>query len=271
VERQALGHLALPVEDQPLDLALVVTPRLAETLERFLTRCLKRDQLAAELGPSARARYRPGVRALFSGPPGTGKSLAAAWLASKLKLPLFRVDLATVVSKYIGETEKNLARLFDQAEQSEVVLLFDEADALFSRRTGVHDSHDRFANTQTNYLLERMESFGGIAILTTNHDSNLDTAFQRRLDFSVEFANPGPQERRDLWLSHLGEGHTLDASEINRLAAMIDWSGGHIRNAVLHAAASAEGNLGWQDVLAGVRLEARKLRATLPLELLDSA
>ena len=269
VERRALGHLALPVEDPGIDLPLLVPPRLAETIEQLLMRCRRRDQLAASLGPSVQCRYRPGVRALFSGSPGTGKSLAAAWLASRLRLPLFRVDLATVVSKYIGETEKNLARLFDQAESSEVVLLFDEADALFSRRTGVNDANDRFANAQTNYLLERMESFGGIAVLTTNHDANLDSAFQRRLDFLVEFTSPGPHERRDLWLSHLGADHTLDGTQINRLAAALDWSGGHIRNAVLHAAALGDGCLGWHEVLKGVRLEARKLRSSLPMELLE--
>jgi hypothetical protein len=271
VERQALGHLAMPVEVDTDNIRLILPPELIDNLNRLVGRCRLRDTTASHLGPAAKATFRPGVRSLFSGPPGTGKSLAAAWLAAELQLPLFRIDLATVVSKYIGETEKNLARLFDQAEQSEVVLLFDEADGLFSKRTSVVDSHDRFANAQTNYLLERMESFGGIAILTTNHDANLDEAFERRLDFCLEFPAPSPSERRRLWHSHLGEEHSLSASEINLLAAHLEWSGGHIRNAVLHAAASAKDKLSWGDVLIGIRIEASKLRKSLPFELRISA
>jgi hypothetical protein len=271
VERQALGHLAMPVEIDTESIRLILPPELIDNLNRLVGRCRLRDTTASQLGPASKATFRPGVRSLFSGPPGTGKSLAAAWLAAELQLPLFRIDLATVVSKYIGETEKNLARLFDQAEQSEVVLLFDEADALFSKRTSVGDSHDRFANAQTNYLLERMESFGGIAILTTNHDSNLDEAFERRLDFCLEFPAPSPSERRRLWQSHLGEDHTLSPSQINLLSAHLEWSGGHIRNAVLHAAANAEAKLCWADVLIGIRIEASKLRKSLPFELRISA
>src|SRR2546430_13862603 len=117
------------------------------------------------LGASATARYHPGVRALFVGPSGTGKTLAAGWLATRLGLPLYRVDLASVTSKYIGETEKNLAQLLARAEQAEVILLFDEADSLFGKRTDITDSNDRFANAQTNYLLQRIENYDGIVLL----------------------------------------------------------------------------------------------------------
>ncbi len=270
VERHALGQLAIPLEDEVTDDALVLPESLAETLNLLLARCRARDGLDADLGSSARTRYRPGVRALFSGPPGTGKTLAAGWLAAKLKMPLFRIDLAGVSSKYIGETEKNLARLLNQAEQSELVLVFDEADSLFGRRTVISDAHDRYANAQTNYLLQRIESFDGIAILTSNHESQLDPAFRRRLDFVIEFANPTPAERRRLWLNHLGERHTLTPQEVNRLASSLEMAGGDIRNAVFHAAVLARergAGIAWQDVITGVRLEFRKLRLSLPADL----
>ena len=148
-----LGMLAELMAETIPDEALVLPVAIRRELESLIARCLARDALADALGPASRARYRPGVRALFVGPSGTGKTLAVGWMASRLGLPLYRVDLASVTSKYIGETEKNLAQLFARAEHSEVVLLFDEADSLFGKRTDVKDSNDRFANAQTNYLL----------------------------------------------------------------------------------------------------------------------
>jgi SpoVK/Ycf46/Vps4 family AAA+-type ATPase len=210
------------------------------------------------------------VRALFTGPPGTGKTFAAAWLATRLSMPLFRVDLAAVTSKYIGETEKNLAQLMARAEHEEIILLFDEADALFARRTDIRDAHDRHANAQTNYLLQRIEDFDGIAVLTTNSQGRIDQAFARRLDAILEFARPGPGERRELWLKHLGDGHTLRTKDINTLAARVDFTGGDIRNSVLSAAVSAQSEsrlIGWDDVAAGVLAEYRKLGIQAPVEL----
>src|SRR5262249_1548956 len=130
---------------------------------------------------------------------GTGKTLAAEVLAHELELDLYRIDLSAVVSKFIGETEKNLKKVFDAAEQGGVVLLFDEADALFGKRSEVRDSHDRYANIEVGYLLQRMESFQGVAILTTNAKTSLDQAFQRRLRFTVEFPYPGAAEREAIW------------------------------------------------------------------------
>jgi hypothetical protein len=232
-----LGTLAVRVPDTVDDDALVLSPTLRDGLHALLDRCRHREHLAARLGVAARTRYRSGVRALFVGASGTGKTLAAAWIATRLGLPLYRVDLASVSSKYIGETEKNLAQLFARAEQAEVVLLFDEADSLFGRRTDVKDSNDRFANQQTNYLLQRIESFDGLALLTSNSRSRFDAAFTRRLDAIVEFASPGPEERRALWVSHLGADHEVADAELNRIAALCDLAGGHIRNVVLAAAA----------------------------------
>ena len=242
-------------------------PAIRRELESLIARCLARDALANALGPASRARYRPGVRALFVGPSGTGKTLAVGWMATRLGLPLYRVDLASVTSKYIGETEKNLAQLFARAEHSEVVLLFDEADSLFGKRTDVKDSNDRFANAQTNYLLSRIESYEGIAILTSNSRARFDSAFTRRLDAIVDFPAPGPEERRELWTAHLGQAHGLAVADLNRLAAKCDLAGGHIRNIVLAAAALARTRgdvIREPDLLLAAAAEYRKLGKTVP-------
>jgi hypothetical protein len=266
-EGKGLGALAQPIADRVWDDALVAPPNLREELRTLLARCRARDGLTDGLGPAARARYHPGVRALFVGPSGTGKTLGASWLATRLGLPLYRVDLASVTSKYIGETEKNLSELISRAEHAEVVLLFDEADSLFGKRTDVKDSNDRFANAQTNYLLQRIETFDGIAILTSNSRARFDSAFSRRLDAIVEFPLPGPEERRALWVAHLGTEHGLAQRELNQLAAAVDLAGGHIRNAVFSAAATAHANrraIAYADLVRGVAGEYRKLGRQMP-------
>jgi hypothetical protein len=270
VEGGGLDALAQAIPDAIPDDAFVASPSLRQDMQHLLLRCRSRDGLTDGLGASAVARYRPGVRALFVGPSGTGKTLAAGWLATQLGIPLYRVDLAAVTSKYIGETEKNLAQLLARAEQSEVVLLFDEADSLFGKRTDVKDSNDRFANAQTNYLLQRIETFEGIALLTSNSRSRFDSAFSRRLDAIVDFPLPGPEERRALWQSHLGEAHTLTPRELNLLAARADVAGGHVRNVVLAAAVLAHGDachVGWTHILYALGGEYRKLGRQLPAEL----
>ena len=270
----ALGSLAELVNDTIDDDALVLTAPLRRELESLLARCRLREGLAQDLGHAARARYRPGVRALLVGPSGTGKTLAAAWLATRLGLPLYRVAVASVTSKYIGETEKNLARLFARAEHSEVVLLFDEADSLFGKRTEVKDAHDRYANTQTNYLLQRMETFEGIALLTSNSRTRFDAAFTRRLDAILEFPAPAPEERRRLWRAHLGECQGLSDAQLNQLAAACDLAGGQVRNATLRAAASALAQaraLHFGDVLDAVAAEYRKLGRQMPAGLQTGA
>lgn len=262
-----LGHLAELLPQDVDDTALILGDELRQLLLALEQRCRHRERLADDLGPAARTRYRPGVRALLVGASGTGKTLAAAWLATRLGLPLYRVDLASLVSKYIGETEKNLAQLFARAEHAEVVLLFDEADALFGKRTDVKDSNDRFANQQTNYLLQRIEAFDGIALLTSNSRTRFDSAFTRRLDAILEFPRPLPEERRALWSSHLGAAHPLAASDINRLAAACDLAGGHIRNVVLNASAQAlqDGRrIGYRDLADGIEAELRKLGRQAP-------
>jgi hypothetical protein len=268
----ALGSLAeLLSEDIPDD-ALILPPAMRRELEALLARCRARDELSADLGPAARARYRAGVRALFTGASGTGKTLACGWLATQLGLPLYRVDMASVSSKYIGETEKNLGELFARAEHAEVILLFDEADALFGKRTEVKDSNDRFANQQTNYLLQRIESCDGIALLTSNSRARFDSAFTRRLDVILEFSAPGPGERRALWLAHLGDAHTLSPGELNRLAVASDLAGGHIRNVTLAARAIvARGPIGMPAILTALGSEYRKLGKQPPAGLSTSS
>ncbi len=269
-EGGGLGSLAQALPDPINDEALVANPAIAEELHALELRCRARDGLAGRLGASATARYRTGVAALFVGPSGTGKTLAAGWLATRLGMPLYRVDLASVTSKYIGETEKNLAQIFARAEHAEVILLFDEADSLFGRRTDIRDSNDRFANAQTNYLLQRIESFDGIALLTSNSKGRFDQAFMRRLDAIIDFPMPGPEERRSLWQSHLGEGHRVAPRELNRLAAVAELCGGHIRNAVLFAAVLARQEarpIEYADLLQGFASEYKKLGRHVPAEL----
>jgi len=271
-EGAGLEAYAQPLRDRITDDALVMPPLLRQELDQLFLRCRSRDGLVDGLGASTVARYRPGVRALFLGPSGTGKTLAAGWLATRLGLPLYRVDLASITSKYIGETEKNLAQMLARAEHAEVVLLFDEADSLFAKRTEVREANDRFANAQTNYLLQRIETFDGITILTSNSRARFDNAFARRLDLIVEFPIPGPEQRRALWQSHLGTKHSLTQRELNQVAALADLCGGNIRNAVLAAAVPAlteSRNINYADVVEALAAEYRKLGRQMPVELMS--
>jgi SpoVK/Ycf46/Vps4 family AAA+-type ATPase len=177
---------------------------------------------------------------LFAGESGTGKTMAAQVLANDLGLELFRVDLATIVSKWIGETEKNLDRIFDAAEGSNAILFFDEADALFGKRSEVADSHDRYANVEVSYLLQKMEGYAGAVILATNFKQNLDTAFQRRLDFAIDFPFPEPEDRKRIWRLVLpAEAPVADDVDLDFLATQFKLSGGAIRNCSLAAAFEA--------------------------------
>jgi SpoVK/Ycf46/Vps4 family AAA+-type ATPase len=182
-----------------------------------------------------------GVSALFTGESGTGKTTAAHAIASELGADLYAVDLSKVVSKYIGETEKNLEVIFTEAEQAGAVLLFDEADALFGKRSVVNDAHDRFANIEVAYLLQRVETFDGLAILTTNHPGNIDAAFTRRLRFMIEFPFPTAQDRLQIWnralpLDSPQRGADLD---FTFAARRLELTGGSIRQVVLHALMAA--------------------------------
>ncbi len=206
-----------------------------------------------------------GVCALFAGPSGTGKTLSAEVIAHALELDLYHIDLSMVISKYIGETEKNLKKVFDCAEQSGAVLLFDEADALFGKRSEVKDSHDRYANIETSYLLQRIEAYPGLSILTTNQKNALDDAFLRRIRFIVPFPFPDHAQRAQIWQHIYPASTPVDHLDVNKLANL-NIAGGDIRNIALHAAfiaAENDGPVTMQCLLRAAQNEYLKLERTL--------
>jgi len=216
-------------------------------------------------GFAEKGRRGLGISALFSGASGTGKTLAAEVLARELELDLYRIDLSGVVSKYIGETEKNLKQVFDAAEEGGVLLLFDEADALFGKRSEVKDSHDRYANIEVGYLLQRMENFQGLAILTTNLKSSLDKSFQRRLRFTVDFPFPDAAQREAIW-QRVFPSRTPLKNVNPKLLAQLNMTGGSIRNIALNSAflaAEAHGAVAMEHLLQAARLEAIKIERPL--------
>ena len=241
---------------------IVLAPGALQQLRALCARVEHREQILGAWGFGAKLANGLGTNALFAGPSGTGKTLAAEIIAADLGVPLFKVNLANVVSKYIGETEKNLQAIFEAAEESHAALFFDEADSLFGKRSAVRDSHDRYANLEISYLLQRMESYRGLAILATNLLQNLDEAFVRRLAFTIHFPLPGEKEReriwRNIWPSAAPLCGDVDAAS---LAAAHKLSGGAIRNAALAAAflAHAEGRIGRQHVEQAVQREYQKL------------
>ena len=233
--RASLGGLAEPIKTRACWEDLVLPDEQYQTLGEIAAQVRQRLKVYESWGFAGRSARGLGISALFAGPSGTGKTLAAEVLANDLNLDLYRIDLSQVVSKYIGETEKNLRAVFDAAEQSGAVLLFDEADALFGKRSEVRDSHDRYANIEVSYLLQRMESYGGLAILTTNRRNALDDAFLRRIRFIVAFPFPDAALRTRIW-SHIfpPETPTQDL-DFNKLARL-NVTGGNIRNIALNAA-----------------------------------
>ncbi|MBY8961754.1 ATP-binding protein [Flavobacterium sp. D11R37] len=205
-------------------------------------------------------KIAPGYRALFYGPPGTGKTLTACLLGKELGKSVFRIDLSAVVSKYIGETEKNLEKIFVQAESKEWILLFDEADALFGKRIQARSSNDRYANQEVSYLLQRIESFNGLVILTSNFKNNIDDAFLRRFNNVVAFYKPGFEERLSLWQKNLPDNVKLEETvSLELLAKSYDITGAQILSVITYACLQALGNnsncLLNEDILAGIELE----------------
>ncbi len=246
---------------------LVLPADAKAQLRELCDRVERRAVVMDAWGFGQRLTRGKGVNALFSGPPGTGKTMAAEVVARALGVDLFRVELAGVVSKYIGETEKNLDRIFAAAEHANAVILFDEADALFGKRSEVHDAHDRYANIEISYLLQRMEDYGGVAILSTNLRGNLDAAFMRRLSFTIHFPLPDVTSRRRIW-ERVWPQDVPRARDLalDLLAAHFTISGGHIRNiavASAYLAASDGGVVTMRHLLAATAREYQKLGKTL--------
>ena len=224
---------------------LIAPTEVMDALKEFVARIKYRRRVFDEWGFADKYTKGLGLSALFTGPPGTGKTMAATLVAGQLGLDVYQIDVSRIVSKFIGETEKNLAQVFDAAEAGHAIILFDEADALFASRGEVKSSVDRYANLEVNYLLQRLERFSGITVLTTNLASSIDAAFKRRISFTVEFPMPEEKERERIWRTHLpARAHVAGETDFSWLAQRHVMSGGHIRNAVLRAAflAAAEGD-----------------------------
>jgi hypothetical protein len=270
LNRQMLDSLADRIEGGGAWGQLVVGAETLGKLRELQERCIFRERLLNHLGSAFGSSANRGVRALLSGSSGTGKTLAARILAGELGMDLYRVDLASVINKYIGETEKNLHRVLSRAEELDVILLIDEGDALLGSRTDVKSSNDRYANLETNYLLQRLESYQGIVLITTNAAQNIDTAFQRRMDVVVNFVPPGTDERMAIWQLHLPKRHAVHADFLSQVAARCDLTGGQIRNAALLATLLAVGDqnsrLQAHHLEQAVRAEYRKAGAVCPLQ-----
>jgi len=264
------GTLAVRVKPRFKSEELILPPAQQRQFDELLTAMQTLSRVHARWG-TGRVWDDGGISALFAGPPGTGKTMAAEVLAARLGLPMFRVDLSQVVNKYIGETEKNLRRLFDSMEESDSLLFFDEAESLFGQRMQARNANDRFANMEISYLLQRMERFRGVAILATNRRKDLDEAFLRRLRFVLEFPLPGAPERKRIWQSGIPAEVDASGLDFDFLARQYSLAGGHIRSIILHACLqsagrSSERTLSMDTVMLSVKREYQKLDRTLTRE-----
>jgi hypothetical protein len=259
--RKGLDALAQRIDPKATWHDIVLPQAELRLLRRIADQVGQRTLVYETWGFAGKTSRGLGISALFAGPSGTGKTMAAEVIANHLSLNLYRIDLSAVVSKYVGETEKNLARMFREAEAGGVVLFFDEADALFGKRTEIRDSHDRYANIEINYLLQRMETYRGLAILATNMKSALDTAFVRRLRFVVNFPYPSPAERRLIWEQVFPHETPTEGLDLDRLAKL-NFTGGNIFTVAINAAfmaAQDDTPVAMRHVLEAARAETRKL------------
>ncbi len=253
-------HTKLEWED------LIVEIRIKEELKEIQEWLQYRDTILNEW--ELNKTLKAGYKVLFYGAPGTGKTLSASLLGKATGKPVFRVDLSLVVSKYIGETEKNLGKLFDEAESKEWILFFDEADALFSKRTQTNSSNDRHANQEVAYLLQRIEDFDGLVILATNLQSNIDEAFLRRFQTSINFPKPQYRERLKLWQKMIGDVFTIEEGDevLERIAKEYDLSGGEMINVVRYCAIKAASNntktIKISNIITGIKREYNKSNKT---------
>jgi hypothetical protein len=263
--RPGLDELAERIESKLSWEDLVLPPLQKGTLKEISAHVRQKAKVYEDWGFASKSRRGLGITALFSGPSGTGKTLAAGVLANELNLDLYKIELSAVVSKYIGETEKNLQRIFDAAESGGVILLFDEADSIFGKRSEVKDSKDRNANLEVSYLLQRMESYPGMAILTTNLQSNLDPAFMRRLRFVTQFSMPDAAHRAEIWRRIFPANTPTEGLNAERLA-QLNTPGGNIRIIALNAAfmaADAAEPVQMKHILRATQTEYEKLGKSL--------
>jgi hypothetical protein len=259
--RPRLDNLAQRLDTKATWDDIVLPTEELNLLHQIADQVRSRSIVYQEWGFGQRMNRGMGISALFAGESGTGKTMAAEVIANDLRLNLYRIDLSSVVSKYIGETEKNLRRLFDAAEDGGTILFFDEADALFGKRSEVKDSHDRYANIEINYLLQRMEAYRGLAILATNFKSSLDAAFMRRLRFIINFPFPTAKERKIMWQKVFPPETPTEDLDFHRLS-QFNFTGGSIHNITLNAAflaAKAGTVINMSLLLAAARTECRKL------------
>lgn len=265
---QKLTQLALKIEPKYRWTDIVLSNEKIDLLKEVCSHVKYRFRVFDQWGFDKKLSHGKGLSVLFSGPPGTGKTMAAEVLARELQLDLYKIDLSGVVSKYIGETEKNLAGIFKEAETSNAILFFDEADALFGKRTEVSDAHDRYANIETSFLLQKMEEYEGVVVLATNFRRNMDEAFVRRIRFIVEFPFPDEESRFRIWKSHFpAEAPVSPGIDYEFLAKKVQVAGGNIRNIVLNAAFIAARNGGtieMNHILSGVKREFEKIGKLWP-------
>jgi SpoVK/Ycf46/Vps4 family AAA+-type ATPase len=261
-----LGALARKIEPRYTWDEIVLPPDQLAQLKELCNQARYRHLVYGDWGFERKLSLGRGLNALFSGPPGTGKTMAAEVIAHELHLDLYQIDLSQVVSKYIGETEKNLHQIFREAQTSNVILFFDEADALFGKRSEIKDAHDRYANIEVGYLLQKMEEYEGIAILATNLRQHLDEAFVRRMHFIIEFPFPDEEHRRRIWeVAFPHEAPLADDVDYGLLAREVKLAGGNIKNMTLAAAfyAAEDGRvIRLPHLLRAVRREYQKLGRT---------
>ena len=260
--REGMEQLAQRIDAKATWERLVLPAEQKALLQRITQQVNQRNRVYEQWGFRGIMNRGLGINALFAGESGTGKTMAAEVIANDLSLDLYRIDLSAVVNKYIGETEKNLRRLFDAAEESGAILFFDEADALFGKRSEVKDSHDRYANIEVNYLLQRMESYRGLSILATNMKNALDKSFMRRLRFIVEFPFPSAVERKEIWQKVFPAATPLEENLDIAYLARLNLSGGSIHNVAVNAAfeaAQAGGPVAMAHLLEAAQAEFKKL------------
>jgi SpoVK/Ycf46/Vps4 family AAA+-type ATPase len=242
---------------------LVLPEKQQREIDALIAMARNRSLVLDDWGAGKKLVSGRGISALFTGVPGTGKTLSAQAIAGELGLDIYRVDLSTIISKYIGETEKNLERIFTEAQNSNVILFFDEADSLFGRRSEVGSSHDRYANIEVGYLLQRIETYDGIVLMATNLGANLDEAFARRIHFIIDFPFPDEETRLRLWQLLIPENiEKEDNINLPAFATVYKIAGGAIRNAVVWAIYEAARNkrpISADDLMNGVEREYAKM------------